>query len=512
VSLIGTLEQFSLSNVLRRIEIHEKSGLLVVKQGEYWVEFYFRNGRLLCIGPLRTQATLTERLVGDQLISPQALHEIGRTLGEATSSETRAALALMDLGYIGRDQLRAWAIQKAVDVLRVILTWSSGDVYFEEGTPPPADRLLVSMSVISIIDSTPQGSQFDQTSSPQSSQLPPSRPSKPVQSTQSTSSPSKAHQKVTFNTAQAPVNRISTAYMTPATPRVPSTPKPDVASVPTLMGMDQFLGDTTSSITSFTDALSADALSIDALPSTEALLSVFPKSDAMIDLSSSQSLDDSNDISFASLLAPEISSEVAPSIRPVRVMNPVPPKRIDTSFMQPEMLLIPADLSAFREQNPQVQVTPDQWRLLTCADGQTTLKTACQMLAMPPETLCQIAGELLAEQVLQVSLSGQTRTGEISPVAHEPVTSVSHEYKTPVYAAAASMPSSGSISVPDVQLQLSSALPFETESQWGNGGNGATFVPGRGWITTPQPLQPLQSNRPLANPAIAYMQMGSGVY
>ncbi|HEY4032757.1 MAG TPA: DUF4388 domain-containing protein [Ktedonobacteraceae bacterium] len=508
MSLIGTLEQFSLSNVLRRIEIHEKTGLLVVKQGEYWVEFYFRNGRLLCIGPLRTQATLTERLVGDQLISPQALHEIGRTLGDVASSETRAALALMDLGYIGRDQLRAWAIQKAVDVLRVILTWSSGDVYFEEGTPPPADRLLVSMSVISIIDSTPQGSQFDQTPSPQSSQLPPSRPSKPVQSAQSTSSASIAHQKVTFNAAQAPVNRISTTYTTPAAPRVPSTPKPDVASVPTLMGMDQFLGDTaSSSISSFTDALSADAL-----PSTEALLSVFPKSDTMIDLSSSQSLDDSNDISFASLLAPEISSEVAPSIRPVRVTNPVPPKRIDTSFMQPEMLLIPADFSAFREQNPQVQVTPDQWRLLTCADGQTTLKTACQMLAMPPESLCQIAGELLAEQVLNVSLSGQTRTGEISPVPHEPVSSVSNGYKTPVYAAAASMPSSGNISVPDVQLQLSSALPFETESQWGNGGNGATFVPGRGWITTPQPLQPLQSNRPSANPAIAYMQVGSSVY
>jgi hypothetical protein len=135
------------------------------------------------------------------------------------------------------------------------------------------------------------------------------------------------------------------------------------------------------------------------------------------------------------------------------------------------------------------------------------------MLAMPPEPLCQIAGELLAEQVLQVSLSEQTQMGEISPVPHEQVASgQSNGHKTLAYAAVAAMPSSGSISVPDVQLQLSSALPFETESQWGNGGNGATFVPGRGWITTPQPLQPLQSNGPLANPAIAYMQVGSGAY
>ena len=318
-------------------EIHEKTGLLVVKQGEYWVEFYFRNGRLLCIGPLRTQATLGERLVNDRLISPQALHEIKRSLGDAKSSETRTALALMDLGYIGRDELRAWAIQKAVDVLRVILLWSSGDVYFEEGTPPPADRLLVSMSVISIIDSAPQGSQSDQASSLQSNQLPPSRVPKPVPNP----IPSPAYRQAT---SQPPVNRIPKTHMNmaPAAPIVPSTPKPDVASVPTLMGLEQFLGDTTSSVSPVTDAL----------PFTEALLPIFPKSDALVDFSSSHDEDDLNDISFASLLGPENSSAAVPSIQATRAMNPVPPKRIDTSFMQPEMLITPADLSAFREQNP----------------------------------------------------------------------------------------------------------------------------------------------------------------
>jgi len=504
VSLIGTLEQFSLSNVLRRIEIHEKTGLLVVKQGEYWVEFYFRNGRLLCIGPLRTQATLAERLANDQLISPQALHEIEHTLGDAKSSETRAALALMDLGCVGRDQLRAWAIQKAVDVLRVILTWSSGDVYFEENTPPPADRLLVSMSVISIIDSVPQiGSLSDQALSSHSGPLPQSKSSKPAQSAQPNSTPSIAHRKVTFNAAQAPVNRISTNYVAPAAPIVPSTPKPDVASVPTLMGFDQFLGDAAASISSFTDALAADVL-----PSTEVLSSVFPKTDELINLSSSFQ-DDSNDISFASLLSPEIFSESAPSIRPVRVMNPIPPKRIDVSFMQPEMLLIPADLFAFREQNPQVQITPEQWRILTCIDSQTTLKTACQMLAMPPESLCQIAGELVAEQLLRVSFSDQTQMNESHK---QPASGLSNGYQAPAYASVAAMPSSGNLSLPDVQLPLPSSLPFETESQWGNGGNGATFVPGRGWITAPQPLQPLQSNGPLTNSAVAYMQVGSSAY
>ena len=115
------------------------------------------------------------------------------------------------------------------------------------------------------------------------------------------------------------------------------------------------------------------------------------------------------------------------------------------------------------------------------------------MLAMPPEQLCQVAGELMAEHLLHVSLPEQPQMQEIAPMPYERVNSggLSNGYMVPAYGAVAAMSSSGSISVPDAQLQFSAALPFETESQWGNGGNGATFVPGRGWITpAPQSLQP----------------------
>ena len=101
----------------------------------------------------------------------------------------------------------------------------------------------------------------------------------------------------------------------------------------------------------------------------------------------------------------------------------------------------------------------------------------------------------MAEHLLHVSLAEQTPMNDASLMQHERVTSgrLSNGYAAPAYAAVAAMPSSSKIAVPDVQMQFSSSLPFETESQWGNGGNGATFVPGRGWITAPQPLQPLQS-------------------
>ena len=39
-----------------------------------------------------------------------------------------------------------------------------------------------------------------------------------------------------------------------------------------------------------------------------------------------------------------------------------------------------------------------------------------------------------------------------------------------------------------------SSLPIETHSQWGNGGTGATFVLGNGWVVASTPYQPMQSS------------------
>ena len=111
-----------------------------------------RDGRLLCIGPVRTSATLGDRLLQDKIISQQVWQEVKSILGSDEQSETRVAIALMERGYVTREQLRAWATEKSLTVLGAILAWTSGEIYFEESTQPPSDRLLVSMSITSLID------------------------------------------------------------------------------------------------------------------------------------------------------------------------------------------------------------------------------------------------------------------------------------------------------------------------------------------------------------------------
>jgi len=179
--------------------------------------------------------------------------------------------------------------------------------------------------------------------------------------------------------------------------------------------------------------------------------------------------------------------------------------------MRPEMVLLPLDLSALRHRNPQVQITPEQWRLLTRVDGRTSLQLICQELAMPSNLVCQLAGELIALGLIQVSMPmHQAPMDELSPVSRELITAgLANGYIAPGYAAIPSQPWAAITPTTEtLPPYSSSSIPFETKSQWGNGGNGATFVPGQGWIAAPQPLQPLQPSGPLYTTHNVYAYVG----
>jgi Domain of unknown function (DUF4388) len=493
VSLIGNLEQFRLPNVLERIESHEKTGLLVVRQGERWVEFYFRNGCLLCIGPVRTSATLADRLLQDKIISQQVWQEVKHIGGSDEQSETRVAITLMERGYVTREHLRAWTAEKSLTVLSAILVWTTGEVYFEESTQPPSDRLLVSMSITSLIKTANVNVPSPQTQSIQTTPVPASddklKANQGPASVVTSVFPTMPYSSATTTTSSSvlPTTRMSNA---------PFKPKVDIAHVPTLMGTSQFLDE---------KGMNAEGTSNRISPETESLASFFNGNN---DTGMNGSLPNTNEISFASLAFTDESSVDSPPIHPEIVKYPKRPKRIDTSFMLPDMVLAPADISALREQNLKVQITPDQWRVLTCVDGCNSLQMACQLLGLSPDVVCALAGELVAEGLIYVVSSEQVRLQ--SPMGSAPDLSVpglANAYVAPGSTASSISPWSATIpALPstDVMYDPSPALPFETDSQWGNGGNGATFIPGRGWVMTPQQMQPLHSSGALVPPSGVY--------
>jgi len=432
VSVIGTLEQLSLPLVLQRIESFSKTGLLIIKQGIRWVELYFRDGRLMCIGPIPPTTTLGERLLRAGVVKPSLLQEAILATGLDQPGETRLALTLMDLGHVSHEGLRVWAAQEATCVLQVLLTWQNGDIHFEDGQQPPPDRLLVALSPAALL--------------PVISPIQPAQSPRPSQLSQTEVSPLEVQQQLT------------------------STPPPGSLSVAQLIGEPLIPISNSGAL----------ALASEARVSTSSL---FNNSEA----------------------------PMPPLTPPQRVIHPQPPKCVNTSFMRPEMVLLPVDLSSLRQQNPQLQVTPEQWRLLTRVDGRTSLQNICQELAMSPDLVRQVAGELIALGVVQPSYPSQkTPMHELSPVSRDFITSgLGNGYVSPGYAAMPPQPWNVTTPTTDaLPPDFANVTPsFETKSQWGNGGNGATFVPGRGWVATPQPLQPVQPDASFYTGSRVYTQV-----
>ncbi len=128
MSFIGSLDQFDLSIILQRIESYKKTGLLVVKQGERSVELSFRQGQLLCIGPVRPDVSLGDRLLQAGVISREAYQEVVFTLGAEHYREVGAALTLIDLGHVNQQSLYSWAFAEAARVIEALIAWTKAQL------------------------------------------------------------------------------------------------------------------------------------------------------------------------------------------------------------------------------------------------------------------------------------------------------------------------------------------------------------------------------------------------
>jgi len=429
---IGSLEKVNLPEVLRRVESYGKTGLLKVQQGQQKVELYFRRGQLMCIGPVQANVTLGERLLQDNIISQEAFQEVMSAIELSHPSETRIALTLIDLGHVNHEILRTWAANEAAKVIRILLTWSTGEIYFEDEVQPAPERLLISLPVSSL--------------------LPASLPAPVAQ-------PAGAG---TISTSGQAVGVAPTST--------------HVASAPTIFEASQFFS------------------GLD-------ITSMVPSASSWLDVPVSER--DRN----TEGLTPSKGSLTPPQ----RVNAPTPQGRFNTAFMQAQMVLVPTDLSGQRERNPQVVLTPDQWRIFTRADGQTSLQTICMTFSMTRDQVCQIAAELLALGLVTLAMPTSGPLNELSPVSRDFINAgLSNGYVAPGYAAALPSPWAAAI-LPATENagQLPPAAPIETRSQWGNGGNGATFHIGNGWVVASSPSQPLQASGPLPLNQRVYAQAGN---
>lgn len=437
---MGMLGQLDLGHVLQRAEAYAKTGLLLVRQGERWVELYFQQGRLLCVGPVKAGITLWEQLLQADIISLQAQQEVMLTLGPAPPSEARMAHTLISLGYVSHERLCAWVAAEATRTIQLPFTWTTGEICFEEERQPPTDRYLVDLSIVSLLTSigiaVPQSMPIRATAValPPTSVTGPTRmrASELLSDVSSIAGLALPPQEVETPSGRpqgyALGRRLGGGKLTPLRAPTRMALPPANADGPTLMSASELLSDI-SSIARIVPGAQTPPVS-----------------------------------------GPLASGAVPPS-EPRRVSMPLTPLPIDTSFMRPEMVLVPRDLSSLRTQNPQIQLTPEQWYLFARADGHTSLQNICQTLGVPPGQVCQVVGELIALGLVHVIMP--------TPVAEKKVLQSS---KRAV---------SGGLSTGPLAFGATAA-PVKPQAQARNSNKNMSFVPGYGWVDKSQRLQALE--------------------
>lgn len=443
----------------------------------------------MCIGPVRTSATLGERLLHAGVISEQAWKETQLAIGEEPLTEIRIALTLMNLGLTSREALRTWAVQRATEVIQAILCWTQVQVRFEEEVGPPDDRLLVAIAVSMLLPA------------PSTPLIPAATPT--PQGDILRESASLATQAGTSRINDAARSFSSQPHVTRPGVSARNPYSADIANVPTLLNPSQFLNETPVPAP-HTPRLPRLQRTDSSLPSLAAIPS--PKQEP--ETNSFSSLISEQSENFISLF----DAEEAPVQEQAAPLLSVAGRWIDISKMHPEMILVEADVMSLVAQHIDIQITPEQWRVLTCIDGQTSLRKACQELMMTREQICQVAGELMLLGLVRLVPPGQAPTQEMSPLTHQNAVIQLVSGTQPGFMASGSMlalppqvstplpsgilPALPTSQIADVAQPFLSA-GFETYSQWGNGGNGATFRPDRGWVASPPPLQPLPSSGPI---------------
>ncbi len=515
MSIIGTLETLPLPLLLRRIEAFTKTGLMAITQGTQSVELYFRNGKLMCVGPVRTDVSLAERLAQDGLLSLQMVREVEQTDGMASSSETQIALTLMEMGFIKREELRTWMTQKVTEVLRVLLTWNTGSIDFVEDVDEPSARLLVSLSISSFLDTL--------TASPNVLSSSATNNERSMESKQEVYAAMETRMMPASQPAQQSIVRQeplpqpvrqgeqpALAYQTGQSDHAVTATRPihDISQKPTLYDASQFIARSTDSPLPFLSSDLLSSLSVPDVPDTGVPVESYLN---MSDILSG----------FDGLLDAEQDKphQIALSGATPEPLPYSSPRRINTAFMQPDMIMFPVDVS---RKDEHVWITPTQWQLLTRVDGQTPLGQIHMEQRLPLERVYETAGELIAEGFVQVvspyaiheqqdvmATSMQPPTPmELSPASRELVEVGLHNGLFAHGSHASVAPSWGDVFPDSPITQLSRST--ETQSQWGNPGNGASFVIGQTWNTGPQPFPPLQASGPLVSGSSFYPNMRRG--
>lgn len=147
--LAGNLRQVALADVLRVVESGQRSGVLVVAYARLQANIYFSGGQWLGAERVGSAQVLVQQLARAGIIAPEAFESVfGVLFNEAGAvPDAEAVRGLIASRVLTQEQLRSFAMNDAISLLTVMLTWPDGDFIFEEGVTFPPGHVALPLAV-----------------------------------------------------------------------------------------------------------------------------------------------------------------------------------------------------------------------------------------------------------------------------------------------------------------------------------------------------------------------------
>ncbi len=150
LDLQGSIENFSLPEILQLVATTRKTGTLAIQNQSAIVMVYFRDGHITyAYGPQQTYH-IGQLLKELEILTAQQLEDAVKIQAE---SETSARLGeiLIDQNYISRSDLEAAVKTQIEELLYSLLSWQTGSFKFYENQLPTEEEITVRLSVENVI-------------------------------------------------------------------------------------------------------------------------------------------------------------------------------------------------------------------------------------------------------------------------------------------------------------------------------------------------------------------------
>ena len=144
----GDLTRDALGDVIRKLYVNRKSGILHLAQDKTSKRIYFRKGSMIFANSDVESDRLGEFLIRQQIIDREAFERVSKVMRE---TKNRFGRTLVELRFLTPEEMDGKVVEQIQAIIYSLFSWASGDYRFEQHESPVDEDIVLNLSTADII-------------------------------------------------------------------------------------------------------------------------------------------------------------------------------------------------------------------------------------------------------------------------------------------------------------------------------------------------------------------------